>query len=67
MGGALVMVPGPDRAVVFQQFALPPCKTVRERAERVARYSELMGLQEAKAFRLVINFGHYLRRLATEA
>jgi len=52
--------PGPDRAVVFQQFALFPWKTVQEnigfglrcrgtdakaRAAIVARYVELMGLQ----------------------
>ena len=52
--------PGPDRAVVFQQFALFPWKTVAEnigfglkckgrspdeRAPVVARYVELMGLQ----------------------
>jgi NitT/TauT family transport system ATP-binding protein len=52
--------PGPDRAVVFQQFALFPWKTVeenigfglrckgvdaRERRQIVARYVELMGLQ----------------------
>jgi len=51
--------PGPDRAVVFQAFALFPWKTVSEniafglrcrgvgpeqRAERIARYLELMGL-----------------------
>ena len=52
--------PGPDRSVVFQQFALFPWKTVArtstsacarkgvplaERRARVARYIELMGLQ----------------------
>ena len=51
--------PGPERAVVFQQFALFPWKTVAdniafglrckgvgadERATRIARYLELMGL-----------------------
>jgi NitT/TauT family transport system ATP-binding protein len=53
--------PGPDRAVVFQQFALFPWKTVTEnigfglkckgvaaadRAANVKRYIELMGLQD---------------------
>ncbi len=60
VSGREVTRPGPDRAVVFQQFALFPWKTVREnigfglkckavaRAAReniVARYVELMGLQ----------------------
>jgi NitT/TauT family transport system ATP-binding protein len=59
VGGRPVRGPGPDRAVVFQQFALLPWKTVTEnigfglrcrgvpRAERereVMRYVELMGL-----------------------
>jgi NitT/TauT family transport system ATP-binding protein len=59
VGGAEVQGPGPERAVVFQQFALLPWKSVRDnigfglmcrgtpRAEReaaVARYVELMGL-----------------------
>ena len=60
VGERIVSGPGPDRAVVFQQFALFPWKTVRQniafglkcrgapRAEQdaaVARYVELMGLQ----------------------
>ena len=60
VGGKTVTGPGPDRSVVFQQFALFPWKTVAqnidfglrssgiaadERARRVARYIELMGLQ----------------------
>jgi NitT/TauT family transport system ATP-binding protein len=60
VGGHPVMRPGPDRAVVFQQFALFPWKTVHEnidfglrskgvpeaaRRERIARLVELMGLQ----------------------
>ncbi|HTO51092.1 MAG TPA: ABC transporter ATP-binding protein, partial [Burkholderiales bacterium] len=60
VGGRDVTAPGPDRAVVFQQFALFPWKTVteniefglrakgmpaEERAPRVARHIELMGLQ----------------------
>ena len=60
VGGRAVMAPGPDRAVVFQQFALFPWKTVHEnidfglrgkglaeptRRERIARQVELMGLQ----------------------
>jgi len=60
VGGAVVRAPGPDRAVVFQQFALFPWKTVAEniefglkskgvangaRHETIARFVELMGLQ----------------------
>ena len=57
VGGNVVARPGPDRAVVFQQFALFPWKTVHEnidfskgiatqaRRERIARQVELMGLQ----------------------
>jgi len=60
VGGKPVTGPGPDRSVVFQQFALFPWKTaveniefglraagmpVAERRERCARYIELMGLQ----------------------
>jgi len=60
VGGHPVTRPGPDRAVVFQQFALFPWKTVHEnidfglrskgvpeaaRRERIARLVELMGLQ----------------------
>jgi NitT/TauT family transport system ATP-binding protein len=60
VGGKEVSAPGPDRAVVFQQFALFPWKTVREnigfglkcrglraraREGDVMRYVELMGLQ----------------------
>jgi NitT/TauT family transport system ATP-binding protein len=59
VGGKLVRGPGPERAVVFQQFALMPWKTVREnigfglmckgtpKAEAdaaIVRYIELMGL-----------------------
>jgi NitT/TauT family transport system ATP-binding protein len=60
VGGQKVSQPGPERAVVFQQFALFPWKTVydnidfglrslaiaeRERASRIAAQLELMGLQ----------------------
>jgi len=60
VGGETVEAPGPDRAVVFQQFALFPWKTVHEnidfglrskgipaaeRRDRIARQVELMGLQ----------------------
>ena len=66
VGGKPVTGPGPDRAVVFQQFALFPWKTVYEniefglrgkgiaegeRATRIAHQLELMGLKDyASAF-----------------
>jgi len=60
VGGAPVVAPGPQRAVVFQQFALFPWKTVHEnidvglrsqgvaaaeRRARIASQLEIMGLQ----------------------
>src|SRR5947207_14242118 len=60
VGGKQVLEPGPQRAVVFQQFALFPWKTVHdnidfglrsqgvpefERRARIASQLELMGLQ----------------------
>jgi NitT/TauT family transport system ATP-binding protein len=60
VAGRVVKGPGPDRAVVFQQFALFPWKTVWDNigfglkckgvsranaAPTIARYVELMGLQ----------------------
>jgi NitT/TauT family transport system ATP-binding protein len=60
VGGEVVRGPGPDRTLVFQQFALFPWKTVRqniefglicahksrdERDAAVKRYVELMGLE----------------------
>jgi NitT/TauT family transport system ATP-binding protein len=60
VGGKEIVGPGPERAVVFQQFALLPWKTVeqnigfglmckglpkREIAQQVAHYVELMSLQ----------------------
>jgi len=60
VGGAIVRAPGPERAVVFQQFALFPWKTVAEniefglkstgvagdrRRQTISRFVELMGLQ----------------------
>lgn len=59
VGGIVVTKPGPDRAVVFQQFALFPWKTVwdniefgllslgteaAERKRRIEHYIDLMGL-----------------------
>ena len=60
VGGKVVKEPGPDRAVVFQQFALFPWKTVQENiqfglrslgvgraeaAERIAKNLKLMNLE----------------------
>jgi NitT/TauT family transport system ATP-binding protein len=60
VGGEIVRGPGPDRTLVFQQFALFPWKTVRqniefglicahksreEREAAVRRYIDLMGLE----------------------
>ncbi len=41
VNGKAVMEPGPDRAVVFQQFALFPWKTVRENIELGLRNKNL--------------------------
>ncbi len=60
VGGKEVLEPGPERSVVFQQFALLPWKTVRQNIgfglmckglpdaainKQVSHYVELMGLQ----------------------
>jgi NitT/TauT family transport system ATP-binding protein len=60
VGGKEVMAPGPERSVVFQQFALLPWKTVRQNIgfglmckglakdvidKQVRHYVDLMGLQ----------------------
>lgn len=60
VGGKEVLAPGPERSVVFQQFALLPWKTVRQNIgfglmckglpqesidKQVRHYVELMGLQ----------------------
>jgi NitT/TauT family transport system ATP-binding protein len=60
VGGKEVLAPGPERSVVFQQFALLPWKTVRQNIgfglmckgipadsldKQVKHYVELMGLQ----------------------
>ena len=64
VGGEVVSAPGPDRAVVFQQFALFPWKTVldnvtfglkakglgeKERNEKAANLIQLVGLEGYEA------------------
>ena len=60
VGGRAVTAPGPDRAVVFQQFALFPWKTVRE---NIAFGLRCKGASRARQDEAV---AHYLRLMSME-
>jgi NitT/TauT family transport system ATP-binding protein len=60
VGGREVTGPGPDRAVVFQQFALFPWKTVRQ---NIAFGLRCKGVARARQDEIV---AHYLRLMSME-
>lgn len=60
VGGREVTAPGPDRAVVFQQFALFPWKSVRE---NIAFGLRCKGVPRARQDEIV---AHYLRLMSME-
>jgi NitT/TauT family transport system ATP-binding protein len=60
VGGRVVTGPGPDRAVVFQQFALFPWKTVRE---NIAFGLRCKGASRAQQDAVV---AHYLKLMSME-
>ena len=60
VGGRVVTAPGPDRAVVFQQFALFPWKTVRE---NIAFGLRCKGVSRGRQDEIV---AHYLKLMSME-